>query len=135
MKPQMNEATTSTDKKIEPDRQQPREVSASTKKMKEMRGLNIRRYYTVPGIHPFEKVEWERRIASITDSSGHIVFKQADVEVPSFWSQTATNIVVHKYFHGTPGTPERNECETIDRASRPNDYKLGDTRWLFFYRR
>lgn len=120
MKPQMNEATMSIDKKIESERQQPIEVSAPTKRMEEMRGLDIRRYYTVPGIHPFEKVEWERRIASITDSSGHIVFKQADVEVPSCWSQTATNIVVHKYFHGTPGTPERETSvkQLIERVAR-----------------
>jgi len=29
------------------------------------------------------------------------------VEVPKSWSQTATNIVTSKYFHGKPGTPQR----------------------------
>ena len=29
------------------------------------------------------------------------------VEVPSGWSQTATNIVASKYFYGKPGSPER----------------------------
>jgi ribonucleoside-diphosphate reductase alpha chain len=29
-----------------------------------------------------------------------VLFEQRDVEVPADWSQTATNIVVSKYFHG-----------------------------------
>ena len=36
-----------------------------------------------------------------------VVFEQRDVEIPRFWSQQATNIVVSKYFRGQIGTPER----------------------------
>ena len=36
-----------------------------------------------------------------------MIFRQEDVEVPKSWSQTATNIVASKYFHGKPNTPER----------------------------
>src|SRR4030095_15479021 len=36
-----------------------------------------------------------------------VVFEQNDVEIPRFWSQLATNIVVSKYFRGQIGTPER----------------------------
>ena len=36
-----------------------------------------------------------------------MIFEQRDVEVPADWSQTATNIVASKYFHGKPGSPER----------------------------
>jgi len=84
------------------------------------KGMTIRRYYTVPGIHPFDKVEWERRNATITDMSGKTIFEQAGVEIPSFWSQTATNIVAQKYFHGVPGTPQREQSvkQLIDRVSR-----------------
>ena len=82
--------------------------------------MTIRRYYTVPGIHPFDKVEWERRNATITDMSGKIIFEQTGVEIPSFWSQTATNIVAQKYFHGVPGTPQREQSvkQLVDRVSR-----------------
>jgi len=31
------------------------------------------------------------------------IFRQEDVEVPKGWSQTATNIVTSKYFHGSLG--------------------------------
>ena len=36
-----------------------------------------------------------------------MIFEQRDVEVPADWSQTATNIVVSKYFYGKIGSPER----------------------------
>ena len=36
-----------------------------------------------------------------------MIFEQRDIEVPVDWSQTATNIVASKYFHGKLGSPER----------------------------
>jgi ribonucleoside-diphosphate reductase alpha chain len=69
-------------------------------------GLSIGRYFTTPGVHPFDAVEWERRDARI----GHgdrLVFEQRDVEFPKSWSQNATNIVAQKYFRGQLGRPER----------------------------
>ena len=56
---------------------------------------------------PFDKVEWERRTALIGNEKGQVIFRQENVEVPKSWSQTATNIVASKYFHGKPNTPER----------------------------
>ena len=38
---------------------------------------------------------------------GRVVFEQREVEVPRFWSQTATNVVVSKYFRGPLGSPQR----------------------------
>ncbi len=69
--------------------------------------LRPARFFTTPGAHPFDEVAWERRSASIADESGQAVFEQHDVEVPAFWSQTATNVVVSKYFRGPLGTPQR----------------------------
>ena len=65
-----------------------------------------RRYFTVPGIDPFEQVEWEVRHAHIPGKDGP-AFEQKDVEFPKFWSQTATNIVAQKYFRGPLGSPQR----------------------------
>ncbi len=47
-----------------------------------LKGMTVERYYTVPGIHPFDKIEWERRTASITDMKGTVIFEQTDVETP-----------------------------------------------------
>src|SRR4029079_15297005 len=70
-------------------------------------GLEFSRYFTLPGVDPFDKVEWEVRSAVIGNEKGKVVFEQRDVEIPKFWSQQATNIVVSKYFRGQLGTPER----------------------------
>src|SRR3954471_9941219 len=70
-------------------------------------GLSVRRFFTKPGDDGFTNVQWELRTAAITGENGKSVFEQRDVEVPKGWTQTATNVVVQKYFRGTVGTPER----------------------------
>jgi ribonucleoside-diphosphate reductase alpha chain len=73
----------------------------------EPRGLEFARYFTREGIDPFDEIEWEIRSAVIGNEKGAVVFEQRDVEIPRFWSQQATNIVVSKYFRGQIGTPDR----------------------------
>ena len=82
------------------------------------RGLTFDRRWTTPGIHPYDEITWEYRTAGIANESGKSVFEQKDVEVPDFWSQLATNVVVSKYFRGHLGTPERETCvrQLIDRV-------------------
>jgi ribonucleoside-diphosphate reductase alpha chain len=70
-------------------------------------GLVFRRYFTDDKVSPFDGVEWEKRTALIGNEKGVTIFRQEDVEVPKNWSQTAANIVTSKYFHGKPGTSER----------------------------
>src|ERR1700757_1010116 len=70
-------------------------------------GLVFERFFTDGKISPFDAVEWEKRAALIGNEKGVTIFRQDDVEVPKNWSQTATNIVASKYFHGKPGTSER----------------------------
>ncbi len=81
-------------------------------------GLSVRRFYTTPGEHPFDQVEWELRDARI----GHgdkISFEQRGVEFPRTWSQNATNIVAQKYFRGQLGSPAREHSvkQMIDRVA------------------
>lgn len=71
------------------------------------KGLVFGRYFTDGKKSPFDAVEWEKRTALIGNEKGVTIFRQEDVETPKSWSQTATNIVTSKYFHGKPGTPER----------------------------
>ncbi len=70
-------------------------------------GLEFPRCFTLPGVDPFDEVTWEQRSAVIGNERGEVVFEQREVEIPSFWSQQATNIVVSKYFRGQIGTPQR----------------------------
>ncbi len=81
--------------------------TAGTDKAATPAGIDFPRYFTLPGVDPFDTVDWEVRSAVIGNEKGKVVFEQRDVEIPSFWSQQATNIVVSKYFRGQIGTPER----------------------------
>src|SRR5438309_1531225 len=63
-------------------------------------GLTFRRLNTTAGVHPYDEVEWELRTATISGEGGEKVFEQRDVEIPAFWSQQATKVVVSKYFRG-----------------------------------
>ncbi len=80
--------------------------------------LEIERFFTTPGVHPFDAVEWELRDARI----GHgerVAFEQEGVEFPRSWSQNATNIVSQKYFRGQLGSPtrERSVKQMISRVA------------------
>jgi ribonucleoside-diphosphate reductase alpha chain len=70
-------------------------------------GLTVPRFFTHPGDDPYTTVDWERRDAAIVGEDGEVVFEQSGCEVPSGWSQLATNVVASKYFRGKLGTPER----------------------------
>ena len=65
---------------------------ASTPAKKKPSGLSFRRFFTKPGVSPYNEVEWDLRLAQITDAQGNVIFEQKDVEVPKDWSMTATNI-------------------------------------------
>src|SRR3990167_5802126 len=71
------------------------------------KGLTVPRRWTRPAVHPFDEITWEPRTATIGNEKGEVVFEQKEVEVPAFWSQLATNVVVSKYFRGALGTPQR----------------------------
>src|SRR5713101_3658107 len=83
------------------------------------KGLAFERYFTDGKKSPFDVVEWEKRTALIGNEKGVTIFRQEDVEVPKSWSQTATNIVTSKYFHGKPGSAQREGSvrQLIDRVT------------------
>jgi ribonucleoside-diphosphate reductase alpha chain len=82
--------------------------------------IGVERYFTQDGVDPFDTVEWETRTALIPGKDGPS-FEQKDVEFPSFWSQTATNIVAQKYFRGKLNSPER------ERSVRQMIGRVADT--------
>ncbi len=69
-------------------------------------------------ISAYDSIVWEKRTAKIERGDGTVVFEQRDVEVPSFWTQTATDIVASKYFRGKLGTPVRETSarQMVDRV-------------------
>ncbi len=100
-----------------------------------------RRYFTRQGVDPFDTVEWERRDAVITGADGKVFFEQRGVEFPKTWSQTATNVVVQKYFRGTLGSDKREDsvrsmiarvADTIYGWGKTDNYfKTEQDAWAF----
>src|SRR5260370_20498964 len=82
-------------------------AAPSTATKKKPSGLSFHRFFTKPGVSPYNEVEWDLRLAQITDAQGNVIFEQKDVEVPKDSSMTATNTLAIKYLHGKLGTPER----------------------------
>ena len=98
-------------------------------------GIKISRYFTHPGTHPYDEIEWELRNASITNEKGKVVFEQTNVEIPKSWSLMATQVVVSKYFRGPLGTPQREHSvrqmisrvvDTITGWGRKDGYFASD---------
>ena len=115
--------------------EQPTTERAETQPASPSPGIEFPRYFTLPGVDPFDEVTWEQRSAVIGNERGEVVFEQRDVEIPSFWSQQATNIVVSKYFRGQIGAPERESSvkqligrvvNTITEWARKDGYFASD---------
>ncbi len=81
------------------------------------RGLRLERHFTHEGVHPYDEIDWELRDAVIPGEGGN-VFEQKGVEVPKFWSATATNVVASKYFRGKLTSPDREWSvkQMVDRV-------------------
>jgi ribonucleoside-diphosphate reductase alpha chain len=87
------------------------------------RGSAVPRRYTEVGKDPFESVVWERRTSVINNPDGSVVFKMEGAEIPSTWSQLATDIVVSKYFrkaglHGKKELGETSVRQVVYRLAR-----------------
>lgn len=96
------------------------ENSASPETETQNQGIKLNRHFTSPEINPFDQVKWETKTATIADDKGKVLFEQKNIEVPAAWSQTAINVVVQKYFHGTNGTSDREHSikQVINRVSQ-----------------
>src|SRR3989338_3327428 len=71
------------------------------------RGLRIPRHFTRQGEDPYLSVTYDKRSSIIRNPDGSVVFEMHDVEVPSSWSQVATDILAQKYFRKA-GIPYRD---------------------------
>jgi len=81
------------------------------------KGLSIPRVFTTPGSDPLEEVTYEKRTSRITNTNGSVVFEMQGAEIPCFWSQVATDIVVSKYFRKA-GVPQRDEAGNLIRDEK-----------------
>lgn len=85
-------------------------------------GLEWKRFFGVGD--PYDDIVWERRTAKITKGDNTVVFEQKNVEVPNFWSQSATDIVASKYFRGRTDSPDKEYSarQMVDRVAKAIGY-------------
>ncbi len=79
------------------------------------KGLRIKRVFTMSGLDAFDMIDFEKRSSKITEPDGSIVFEMKDIEVPTSWSQLATDIIAQKYFRkrGVPGAGHESSAKQV----------------------
>jgi ribonucleoside-diphosphate reductase alpha chain len=76
-----------------------------SKKNTSPKGLQFSRYYTNDQSNVYDQFTYDYRTSVIRNPNGEVVFEMKNVEVPSHWSQIATDILAQKYFRKA-GVPQ-----------------------------
>ena len=73
--------------------------------------MRIERRYTAEGQSPYADIEFRLTTSEIKNPDGSVVFRAENVEIPSFWSQVASDVIAQKYFRkaGVPARLKRVE--------------------------
>jgi ribonucleoside-diphosphate reductase alpha chain len=74
-------------------------------KKQSVKGLQFTRRFTKDDTNVFDQFTYDYRSSVIRNPSGEVVFEMNNVEVPSQWSQIATDILAQKYFRKA-GVPQ-----------------------------
>lgn len=96
----------------------------ATKTKKEPR-LKFERRFTREGVSPFDMFEYDYRTSVIRNPSGEVVFEMNNVEVPSHWSQIATDILAQKYFRKA-GVPQPDGSTGRETSSKQVAHRLAN---------
>ncbi len=68
--------------------------------------MRIERQFTKPGQSPYAEIEFRKATSEIKNPDGSIVFRLENIDVPSQFSQVASDILAQKYFRKA-GVPAR----------------------------
>jgi ribonucleoside-diphosphate reductase alpha chain len=71
------------------------------------KGLKVNRHFTKENVSVYDLFSYETRSSVIRNPTGDAVFEMNNVEVPSTWSQVATDILAQKYFRKA-GVPQKD---------------------------
>lgn len=86
-------------------------VDLPDKKGQGSKGLKISRHFTEEGKDVYAGITWEKRSSIITDEKGNLISQITDLEIPSTWTQLATDILAYKYLRKA-GVPTKEGRET-----------------------
>ena len=86
-------------------------------------GLKVNRHFTKDGIKVFDLFKYEMRSSVIRNPSGDAVFEMNDVEVPTSWSQVATDILAQKYFRKA-GVPQPDGTTSSEKSIKQVAHRM-----------
>jgi ribonucleoside-diphosphate reductase alpha chain len=77
--------------------------------------MRIERRYTKENQSAYADIEFRLTKSEIRNPDGSVVFHADDVEVPTYWSQVAADVLAQKYFRkaGVPARLKKVEEETV----------------------
>jgi ribonucleoside-diphosphate reductase alpha chain len=87
--------------------------------------LKFERRFTKEGVSPFDMFEYDYRTSVIRNPTGEVVFEMKDVEVPSHWSQIATDILAQKYFRKA-GVPQPDGSLGRETSSKQVAHRMAN---------
>jgi ribonucleoside-diphosphate reductase alpha chain len=85
--------------------------------------MKIQRRFTREGQDVYTQFQWSTRTSRITNPDGSVVFEMNDAEIPSQWSQLATDIMVSKYFRKA-GVPQADGSKGPEKSARQVIHRL-----------
>jgi ribonucleoside-diphosphate reductase alpha chain len=87
--------------------------------------LKFERRFTKEGVSPLEMFNYDYRTSVIRNPSGEVVFEMTNVEVPSHWSQIATDILAQKYFRKA-GVPQADGTTGRETSSKQVAHRMAN---------
>ena len=77
--------------------------------------MRIERRYTKAGQSAFADIEFRTAKSEIRNPDGSVVFLLDNIDVPSAWSQVASDVIAQKYFRkaGVPAILKRVEENSV----------------------
>ncbi|MCT4655263.1 MAG: vitamin B12-dependent ribonucleotide reductase [Cohaesibacter sp.] len=77
--------------------------------------MRVERRYTTKGKSAYDTIEFRKATSEIRNPDGSIVFQLKDIDVPSAWSQVASDILAQKYFRkaGVPAALKKVEENSV----------------------
>ena len=89
------------------------------------KGLKIDRFFTKDSTNVYDLFNYDLRTSVIKDPSGKTIFELKNVEVPTTWSQTATDILAQKYFRRA-GVPQPDGTTGGERSIKQVAHRLAN---------
>ncbi|MBP6624087.1 MAG: vitamin B12-dependent ribonucleotide reductase [Chitinophagaceae bacterium] len=96
-----------------------------SKKETTPKGLQFQRHYTNTDTSVYDQFTYDYRTSIIRNPNGEIVFELKNVEVPSHWSQIATDILAQKYFRKA-GVPQEDGTLGRETSIKQVAHRMAD---------